>query len=117
MKNFILLIISTVIFTPAFATNEIEKKESESPKVQNTQFDNTKKEENTEFFGNLRKSNSSSNNSLSIGSGKQDSHNSGAEICNVANKSDDGKNGAGLCGMPTDKSQEVLKNKPSNKPS
>ena len=71
MKNFILLIISNVIFTPAFATNEIEKKESESPKVQNTQFDKVKKEDNTEFFGNLRKSNSNSNNILDIGKDKQ----------------------------------------------
>lgn len=125
MKNFIAMIIMSVLFTPAFAINEEDKTELKSPNIQIVQNDEAKKvgksedksEDNAEYFGTLRKSNSSSNNILGIGGNKQDGYSTDTEICSVATNTSDGKSGAGLCGVPADKSDKELKNKSSDEPS
>lgn len=121
MKKFIAPIILIVIFTSSFATKAKDKTELKSPKIQTAHNDEAPKVNNVsgkkDYFGTLRKSNSSSKNILGIGENKQDSHSTDTEICSVAANTGDGKSGAGLCGVPADKSDKELKNKPNDEPS
>ena len=116
MKKFIALIISPVIFTTSFAINKDNKTEIEIPKIQTIHKDESKNEDNAEYFDTLRKSNSTSKNILDLGQNNQDSDDSNeTEICSVAT-TDDGESGAGLCGVPVDNNDKEAITKANDKP-
>ena len=116
MKNIIALVILHVYLTPSLASNNDDKTNLESLNVQSDHNAESKNDEDTEYFDTLSKPNSDNKSILGFGNDKIDVQTKSGEICSVAT-TDDGKNGAGLCGVPVDKSEKETKIETIDEPS
>lgn len=119
MKNILIFILPLVAFT--FATVAKDNKESSSSKIKTEKVakisESNNKESKVEYFDALKNSNSGTKNTLGIGENKQGIDSAKTEICSISSDSKGKKSGAGLCGVPSDKSNDKTTNTTNKEPS